>query len=108
MALWITKQRALPGPVFGSVDKFEGLGVFFDTYKNSRHGAVFPYVTAMLGMGPRLKSTCNRFSDRRQATEIPRTTQNTIIRTPRSRVPDALYVHYIYEPQHRNQLTFKG
>lgn len=52
MALWITKQRALPGPVFGSVDKFEGLGVFFDTYKNSRHGAIFPYVSAMLGKAP--------------------------------------------------------
>lgn len=24
------------GPVFGSVDRFEGLGVFFDTYDNER------------------------------------------------------------------------
>ena len=51
MALWLTKQRALAGPVFGSVDKFEGLGVFFDTYKNNRPGVVFPYVMAMIGDG---------------------------------------------------------
>jgi len=50
-ALWLTKQRGQGGPVFGSVDKFEGLGVFFDTYKNNRPGAVFPYVMAMLGDG---------------------------------------------------------
>ncbi|KAL7275286.1 hypothetical protein RUND412_001767 [Rhizina undulata] len=51
MAFWITKQRALQGPVFGSVDKFEGLGIFFDTYKNNRPGTIFPYVMAMLGDG---------------------------------------------------------
>ncbi|KAK5010456.1 hypothetical protein LTR60_004963, partial [Cryomyces antarcticus] len=51
MAMWITQQRAQPGPVFGSVDKFEGLGIFFDTYKNNRPGVVFPYVMAMLGDG---------------------------------------------------------
>ncbi|KAI9843642.1 MAG: hypothetical protein M1837_006224 [Sclerophora amabilis] len=51
MAMWITKQRATPGPVFGSTDKFEGLGIFIDTYKNNRPGVVFPYVMAMLGDG---------------------------------------------------------
>ncbi|KAF2400724.1 putative lectin family integral membrane protein [Trichodelitschia bisporula] len=51
MAIWLTKQRAQPGPVFGSVDKFEGLGIFVDTYKNNRPGIVFPYVMAMLGDG---------------------------------------------------------
>lgn len=30
---------------------FEGLGIFFDTYKNNRPGVVFPYVMAMLGDG---------------------------------------------------------
>lgn len=50
MAMWITKQRALTGPVFGSADKFEGLGIFFDTYKNNRPGTIFPYVMAMLGI----------------------------------------------------------
>ena len=50
-ALWLTKQRAMQGPVFGATDKFEGLGIFFDTYKNNRPGTVFPYVMAMLGDG---------------------------------------------------------
>lgn len=50
MAMWITKQRAITGPVFGSADKFEGLGIFFDTYKNNRPGTIFPYVMAMLGI----------------------------------------------------------
>lgn len=49
MAIWVTKERATPGPVFGSMDKFEGLGLFIDTYKNQRPGVTFPYVMAMLG-----------------------------------------------------------
>lgn len=51
MALWVTKERAKQGPVFGSMDQFEGLGLFIDTYKNNRPGVVFPYVMAMLGNG---------------------------------------------------------
>lgn len=31
MAVWLTKKRAEMGPVFGSVDYWEGLGIFFDT-----------------------------------------------------------------------------
>ncbi|RDL38141.1 Concanavalin A-like lectin [Venustampulla echinocandica] len=50
-AMWLTKQRATRGDVFGSVDRFEGLGIFFDTYKNNRPGVVFPYVMAMVGDG---------------------------------------------------------
>lgn len=50
-ALWLTKNRATPGPVFGSADRFEGLGIFFDTYKNNRPGTSFPYVMAMMGDG---------------------------------------------------------
>lgn len=49
--MWLTKQRATPGPVFGSIDRFEGLGIFIDTYKNNRPGTVFPYVMAMVGDG---------------------------------------------------------
>jgi lectin, mannose-binding 2 len=49
--MWITKQRAQQGQVFGSTDNFEGLGIFFDTYKNNRPGIVFPYVMAMYGDG---------------------------------------------------------
>ncbi|OJD10519.1 hypothetical protein AJ78_08493 [Emergomyces pasteurianus Ep9510] len=51
MAIWLTKERAVKGPVFGFKDKFEGLGVFFDTYKNNRPSVAFPYVMAMLGDG---------------------------------------------------------
>ena len=50
-AMWLTKQRGQVGPVFGSTDNFEGLGIFFDTYKNNRPGVVFPYVMAMFGDG---------------------------------------------------------
>ncbi|KAL4956919.1 legume-like lectin family-domain-containing protein [Aspergillus filifer] len=50
-AMWLTKQRASQGPVFGSTDNFEGLGIFFDTYKNNRPGTSFPYVMAMMGDG---------------------------------------------------------
>ena len=51
MAMWITKERAQTGTVFGFKDQFEGLGVFIDTYKNGRAGVSFPYVMAMLGDG---------------------------------------------------------
>ncbi|EJD08106.1 uncharacterized protein FOMMEDRAFT_164846 [Fomitiporia mediterranea MF3/22] len=51
MAIWLTKTRAQPGPVFGSVDKFTGLGIFLDTYANSRHAYSFPRVVAMMGDG---------------------------------------------------------
>lgn len=50
-AFWLTSDRAKPGPVFGSVDYFTGLGVFFDTYPNTRHSYQFPRITAMLGDG---------------------------------------------------------
>jgi len=51
MAIWLTADRAEPGPVFGNKDKFEGLGIFIDTYANSRHPFGFPRVVAMLGDG---------------------------------------------------------
>ena len=50
-AMWLTKERAKQGPVFGNTDNFEGLGLFFDTYKNNRPGVVFPFVMAMVGDG---------------------------------------------------------
>ncbi|KAF2235715.1 hypothetical protein EV356DRAFT_531572 [Viridothelium virens] len=51
MAMWLTKQRGMSGQVFGHTDKFEGLGIFFDTYKNNRPGVTFPYIMAMMGDG---------------------------------------------------------
>jgi len=40
-----------PAWIFDITDKFEGLGLFFDTYKNNRPGTVFPYIMAMNGDG---------------------------------------------------------
>jgi mannose-binding lectin 2 len=51
LAIWITKGRAEPGPVFGNTDKFDGLGIFLDTYANSRHPYSFPRIVGMLGDG---------------------------------------------------------
>ncbi|KAG2186215.1 hypothetical protein INT43_002653 [Umbelopsis isabellina] len=51
-AMWLAKERASTGPVFGSVNGFDGLGIFFDTYDNERsHKHSFPYVQAMIGDG---------------------------------------------------------
>lgn len=61
--MWLTKQRAMPGPVFGSTDRFEGLGIFFDTYKNNRPGTVFPYVMAMVGDGTKTYDKSNDGKD---------------------------------------------
>jgi len=63
LAMWLTKQRATPGPVFGSADKFEGLGIFIDTYKNNRPGTVFPYVMAMVGDGTKVYDKSNDGKD---------------------------------------------
>lgn len=63
LAMWLTKQRAQPGPVFGHADKFEGLGIFFDTYKNNRPGTVFPYVMAMVGDGTKPYDKANDGKD---------------------------------------------
>jgi lectin, mannose-binding 2 len=51
MAIWLTKERAQGGPVFGFKDRFEGLGILIDTYKNDRPGVIFPYIMAMMGDG---------------------------------------------------------
>lgn len=51
MALWITETHNVQGPVYGSTDRFKGLGLFIDTYKNNRPSTVFPYVMVMMGDG---------------------------------------------------------
>jgi mannose-binding lectin 2 len=52
LAIWLTKDRVQPGPVFGNQDEFEGLGIFLDTYANSRqHTYSFPRIVAILGDG---------------------------------------------------------
>ncbi|KAG5461982.1 MAG: legume-like lectin family-domain-containing protein, partial [Olpidium bornovanus] len=32
LAFWYTKDRGQEGPIFGSKDKWDGVGIFFDTY----------------------------------------------------------------------------
>ncbi|KAG7449971.1 ERGIC53, mannose lectin, ER-golgi intermediate compartment [Guyanagaster necrorhizus] len=51
LAIWLTKERAQPGPVFGNKDSFTGFGLFLDTYANSRHPYAFPRITGMIGDG---------------------------------------------------------
>jgi len=51
LALWLTKQRKQEGPVFGNMNEFEGLGIFLDTYANSRHDYDFPRIYGILGDG---------------------------------------------------------
>ncbi|KAI8981523.1 lectin family integral membrane [Pilobolus umbonatus] len=51
-AIWLTAEKNELGPVFGSKNQFNGLGVFFDTYRNYRAAShSFPYISAMLGDG---------------------------------------------------------
>lgn len=50
-AFWYAAAKESEGPVFGSVDKPIGLGVFFDTYMNGRHPHAFPYISSMVGDG---------------------------------------------------------
>lgn len=49
-ALWFTKQRLAPGPVFGSQDGFIGMGITFDTYSNRNQG-LQQYVSVIIGDG---------------------------------------------------------
>ncbi|SCV68665.1 BQ2448_786 [Microbotryum intermedium] len=50
-AMWFTKARAGTGPAFGSADYWDGLGIFFDTYANSRHSYSFPRIYAIKNDG---------------------------------------------------------
>lgn len=50
-AMFLTDKKLTQGPVFGSQDYFNGLGVFFDTYRNAKKGPMFPYINVMNGDG---------------------------------------------------------
>jgi mannose-binding lectin 2 len=50
-AFWFTTDKYKPGSVFGSADRFTGLGIFFDTFANLEHEHTFPYISAMIGDG---------------------------------------------------------
>ncbi|RXN35225.1 phospholipase D3-like isoform X2 [Labeo rohita] len=52
-AIWYTKERLHPGPVFGNQDHFVGLAIFVDTFRNDLQGMdrSFPYISAMVNNG---------------------------------------------------------
>ncbi|XP_054721567.1 vesicular integral-membrane protein VIP36-like [Uloborus diversus] len=53
LAIWYAKQALTAGEVFGSMDKFQGLGIFLDTYANQNgpHNHGHPYISAMVNNG---------------------------------------------------------
>ncbi|XP_013776768.1 protein ERGIC-53-like [Limulus polyphemus] len=53
LALWYTDKREKEGPVFGSTDKWVGLGIFFDSFDNDGRGNN-PYIMAMTNDGTKV------------------------------------------------------
>ncbi|CAM1505371.1 Fc.00g110080.m01.CDS01 [Cosmosporella sp. VM-42] len=100
-AMWITRQRATPGPVFGGPDKFEGLGVFVDTYKNNRPGVVFPYVMAMHGDG---QTTYDKNNDGKN-TELAGCSARGI---RHSNIPTKMRLTYFQDKQLKLELQYKS
>ena len=50
LAFWFTSTKGFEGPVFGSSDKWNGLGIFFDSFDNdNKHNN--PYIMSMLNDG---------------------------------------------------------
>ncbi|KAJ3240421.1 hypothetical protein HDU81_003820 [Chytriomyces hyalinus] len=57
-AFWYTTEKEQSGPVFGSKHPWNGLGVFFDTFKNSNyHPFNFPYISVHVNDGTQLYHT---------------------------------------------------
>lgn len=50
LAIWILDKPSDIGDVFGVQNKFKGLGIMLDTFKNGKRGQ-FPYVNLMMGDG---------------------------------------------------------
>lgn len=50
LAIWIVDKPSPIGEVFGAANRFNGLGIFIDTYKNGAKRK-FPYINVMLGDG---------------------------------------------------------
>ena len=51
MALWLTSTRAEAGPVFGSRNKWTGLGIILDTFPNMPHRGFFPRISLVQNNG---------------------------------------------------------
>ncbi|KAG5979574.1 hypothetical protein E4U43_006862, partial [Claviceps pusilla] len=99
-AMWVTKERGERGQVFGSVDRFEGLGIFVDTYKNNRPGVVFPYIMAMHGDG---KTSYNKNDDGKD-TELAGCSARGI---RHASVPTKLRLTYIQDKQLKLDLQYQ-
>lgn len=53
LAFWYTATKGFEGPVFGSSDRWNGLGVFFDSFDNdNKHNN--PYIMAMVNDGTKI------------------------------------------------------
>lgn len=53
LAIWYTSEKGTEGNVFGSNDKWNGLGIFFDSFDNDgQHNN--PYILAMLNDGTKV------------------------------------------------------
>ncbi|KAI5465599.1 concanavalin A-like lectin/glucanase domain-containing protein [Mariannaea sp. PMI_226] len=100
-AMWITRQRAQSGTVFGGPDNFEGLGVFIDTYKNNRPGVVFPYISAMVGDG---KTSYDKAHDGK-STELAGCSARGI---RHANVPTKLRLTYFQDKQLKLELQYKN
>lgn len=50
LGIWYTKERAEEGNVFGNRNKFNGMGVFLDSYSNTLQGHQ-EYISVMIGDG---------------------------------------------------------
>ncbi|ORY70166.1 vesicular integral-membrane protein VIP36 [Pseudomassariella vexata] len=100
-AMWLTKERGKMGSVFGHSDNFEGLGIFFDTYKNNRPGVVFPYVMAMYGDG---KTSYNKDNDGKD-TEFAGCSARGI---RHASVPTKFKLTYFQDKQLKLELQFKS
>ncbi|XP_041917303.1 vesicular integral-membrane protein VIP36 isoform X2 [Alosa sapidissima] len=52
IAIWYTKERLHPGPVYGSIANFHGLAIVIDTYPNDEtSNRSFPFISAMVSNG---------------------------------------------------------
>ncbi|CAI9732606.1 protein ERGIC-53-like isoform X2 [Octopus vulgaris] len=52
LAIWYTLDKAVEGPVFGNMDKWNGMGLFFDSFDNDGQRNN-PYILVMLNNGTR-------------------------------------------------------
>ncbi|OAA78326.1 vesicular integral-membrane protein VIP36 precursor [Akanthomyces lecanii RCEF 1005] len=101
LAMWVTRQRGEMGPIFGSSDKFDGLGVFIDTYKNNRPGVVFPYVMAMHSDGSKFYDKNNDGKDAELAGCSARGIRH-------ASVPTKLRLTYFQDKYLRLELQYKN